>query len=192
MSTSTEFVFLAEFELPMAVVNFSYHAEMNRPYSLAVLTHVREDDATLSPDEMVGGRCTLRIATNAAPDVRCLHGMVIEAAEVGVTEHGVLYRFEVQATIARSNLRVRSRIFVEKTLRQIIDLVLTDDPLQKQAQQRSPTTQICLHRTRQRPSSTSGESKTLGGWTTKRLGHTVCSTRRVTSRFSSGCWRKKE
>jgi type VI secretion system secreted protein VgrG len=57
-----------------------------------------------------------------------VHGIVVEAEEVGEAVGGVLYRVVLMPPWARAAHRTRSRIFLEKTTRRIIENVLLQDP----------------------------------------------------------------
>src|SRR5262249_36754972 len=80
------------------------------------------------PEELIGARATLRIATATAPSYRYLHGVVTEAEELGPIDRGMLYRIVLSPPLARAAHRTRCRIFLAKTTRQIIDAVLHGDP----------------------------------------------------------------
>ncbi len=127
-----EYEFVAEFNItsaPLSVVRFRYTGELSQLHRLSVLVHVRDLNTALTPEDMVGARCSLRLTTLAEPATRCVHGVVVEAEELGTTEAGVLYQIRAEAPLVRARYRVRSQVFVDKTTRQIIEQVLTADPL---------------------------------------------------------------
>jgi type VI secretion system secreted protein VgrG len=82
----------------------------------------------VDPDDLIQTRATLRIATHTAPAFRVVHGIIVEAEELGPAHGGMLYRVVLAAPLARAMHRTRCRIFLEKTTRQIIDAVLLGDP----------------------------------------------------------------
>lgn len=134
MSDNRDFAFLAEFDGPMEVVRFRFESAMSAPYALTLLVHMRDLDTELQPETMLGGRATLRIMTTTTPASRCIHGVVLQAEELGLTEHGVLYELQLGPPLDRSAFRTQSRVFVEKTTRQIVDAVLAGDPLVREGQ----------------------------------------------------------
>jgi type VI secretion system secreted protein VgrG len=81
--------------------------------------------ATLAPAELLGERACLRIATLVSPGYRIIHGVITEAEHLAPVPEGRLYRVVVEAPLALARYRIRSRVFVDKTLRQIIDAVLS-------------------------------------------------------------------
>ncbi len=78
--------------------------------------------------ELAGARATLRIPTLSSPSHRVVHGVIAEAEELHPTEHGMAYRVTLVPPLARALHRVRCRIFLDKTLRQIVDEVLSGEP----------------------------------------------------------------
>ncbi|AUX20555.1 hypothetical protein SOCEGT47_010270 [Sorangium cellulosum] len=95
-------------------------------YELVLVAH--EPAPAVDPEEIIGTRATLRIATRAEPAYRVVHGIITEAEELGPIYDGMLYRVVLSPPLARSMHRTRCRIFLEKTTRQIIDAVLQGDP----------------------------------------------------------------
>ena len=95
-------------------------------YELVLFAHAPAPE--VDPEDLIGTRATLRLATLSAPDYRVVHGIVTEAEELGAIYNGMLYRVVLSPPLARSMHRTRCRIFLEKTTRQIIDAVLGGDP----------------------------------------------------------------
>lgn len=97
-------------------------------YRYEITAFVREPAPMLDPDELVQSRATLRFATLTEPAYRVVHGVIVEAEEVGPMPGGMLYRLVLAPPLVRAMHRARCRIFLEKTNRQIIDAVLQGDP----------------------------------------------------------------
>jgi type VI secretion system secreted protein VgrG len=81
--------------------------------------------------DLAGKRCSLRIATLSKPAFKTVHGIVVEAEEIASLPEGRTLRVALMPPWARSRHRKRCRIFLDKTLRQIIEAVLQGDPLMK-------------------------------------------------------------
>jgi len=77
--------------------------------------------------ELIGKRATLRIATLSVPLFKTVHGIVTEAEEISNLPEGRTLRLVLSPPWARAQHRRNCRIFLEKTLRQIIETVLQDD-----------------------------------------------------------------
>jgi type VI secretion system secreted protein VgrG len=125
---SDDFAFFVEGGQELRVVEFAMTSEMSAPFSLDLVVHLRDAEAELAPEDLLGMRATLRIATMAEPAVRSVHGVVLEAEEIGESRQGVIYTLRVGPPLERGRFRSTSRVFVEKTTRQIVDSVLTRDP----------------------------------------------------------------
>ena len=82
---------------------------------------------------LIGKRATLRIATLSTPAFKTLHGVIAEAEEIAALPEGRTLRVVLSPPWARAAHRRRCRIFLDKTLRQIIESVLLDDPLVRKA-----------------------------------------------------------
>ncbi|KYF75451.1 hypothetical protein BE11_26205 [Sorangium cellulosum] len=97
-------------------------------YRYEISCLAREPAPEVDPSELVGASATLRLATFTIPAYRVVHGIVVEAEELGQVHDAVLYRLVLMPPIARAMHRTRCRIFLEKTTRQIIEAVLEGDP----------------------------------------------------------------
>lgn len=86
--------------------------------------------ADLDPRGLVGMRAGLRIDTQTAPAIKYLHGVVTEAEDLSTTTEGDVIRVVLEAPLVRSKYRRRSRIFLNKTVKQIVEAVLACDPQQ--------------------------------------------------------------
>lgn len=115
----------------LRVVSFRARDEMSAPYEVRLVLQAHGKDAEVDPEALVGALGTLRIATLSEPAIRCIHGLVAEAAEVGATREGMLYEVILVPPVMRAAHRARSRIFLEKSTRQILEAVLLGDPKMK-------------------------------------------------------------
>lgn len=87
----------------------------------------------VDPADLVGRHGTLRITTTTNPPCRVVHGVISEAEELYPVPEGMLMRVVLSPPLVRAAHRKRSRIFLEKSLRQIIEAVLNTDTLYQQA-----------------------------------------------------------
>ena len=110
------------------VARFDLQDEISHPYELRVLLHARSVDDEVDPFDLVGKSATLRIATGTSPEVRAVHGLIVSAEDKGATHTGSLYEVVLLPPLARAMHRKRSRVFLDKTTRQIIEAVLQSDP----------------------------------------------------------------
>lgn len=101
---------------------------MSTLYRYEIIAFARESGAELDPDELVQMRATLRFATTTDPSYRVIHGVIVEAEELGTVPFGTMIRLILAPPLVRAMHRTRCRIFLEKTTRQIIDAVLQGDP----------------------------------------------------------------
>jgi len=76
----------------LQVVSFEGQEELSSLYRYEVTLFARTPAPEVDPYELVGSRATLRIATLTSPDFRVVHGVVVEAEEVGPIPEGMLYR----------------------------------------------------------------------------------------------------
>jgi type VI secretion system secreted protein VgrG len=112
----------------LQVVRFHGHEEISALYRYELTLLAREPNAEVDLGTLVGARATLRIATLSQPAYRLVHGVIAEAEEIGAVPEGLLYRAVLAPPLVRARHRTRCRIFLEKTLRQIINAVLQGDP----------------------------------------------------------------
>ena len=95
-------------------------------YELTLLA--RAPAPEVDPHDLIGARATLRIATLTAPAFKLVHGVIVEAEELGPVPEGMLYRAVLMPPLVRAQHRTRCRIFLEKTTREIVNAVLQGDP----------------------------------------------------------------
>ncbi|NUP09133.1 MAG: type VI secretion system tip protein VgrG [Polyangiaceae bacterium] len=104
---------------------------MSSPYEAKIILKAKSPDEEIDPETMIGQLATLRIATLSDPGVRCVHGIVVEALEIGSSRAGMIYEVVLAPPVIRAAHRVRCRIFLEKSTKEIIEAVLTTDPKMK-------------------------------------------------------------
>lgn len=112
----------------LRVVDFVGREGISTLYRYEITVFAREPAPEVDPDDLMGARATLRVATGTEPRSRVVHGILTEAEELGPVQGGVLYRVVLSPPLARAAHRARCRIFLQKTTRQIIDAVLQGDP----------------------------------------------------------------
>jgi type VI secretion system secreted protein VgrG len=109
------------------VVRFTLEDAMSSPYELKLLLHAQSPGDEVDPFELLGKLGTLRIFTCTEPPVRSIHGVIVSAEDKGQSRAGSLYELVLHPPVARAMHRKRSRIFLEKTTKQIIEAVLKGD-----------------------------------------------------------------
>ncbi len=115
----------------LRVVSWELEDALSACYQLKLVLRAKTVDDEIDPEALIGKLGTLRIHTLSDPAVRVLHGLVIEAAEIGSSQSGMLYELVLAPPLVRAAHRVTSRIFLEKTTKQILEAVLTGDPQMK-------------------------------------------------------------
>ncbi|WP_437736876.1 type VI secretion system Vgr family protein [Sorangium sp. So ce1335] len=97
-------------------------------YHYEITALIREPAPEIDPDGLIQARATLRFTTTTEPMWRVVHGLVVEAEELGPVPGGMCYRIVLAPPLLRAMHRTRCRIFLGKTTRQIVDAVLQGDP----------------------------------------------------------------
>lgn len=115
------------------VVRFRGYEEISSLYRYHITLLARGPAAEVDPYDLSGKRGSLRIATLTEPATKVVHGIIVEAEEVNPLPDGMLYDVVLAPPLVRAAHRTRSRIFLDKTTRQIIDAVLQGDPLLRRA-----------------------------------------------------------
>lgn len=113
----------------LRVVAFSGREAISALYRYTLILYARDPAQPVDPDDIVGQRATLRILTQTEPGIRYVHGVITEAEEMGPAPYGMLYQITLEPPLVRMAHRTRSRIFLEKTTRQILEAVLLGEPL---------------------------------------------------------------
>src|SRR6185437_5733850 len=112
----------------LQVVRFTGREELSALYRYEIMLLCRATAPEVDPHDLIGARATLRIDTLTQPSCRLVHGVIVEAEELGPVPEGTLHRVVLMAPWVRAQHRTRCRIFHEKTTRQIIEAVLLGDP----------------------------------------------------------------
>jgi type VI secretion system secreted protein VgrG len=112
----------------LQVVRFHGREEISSlaRYELTLLAKTPAPE--VDPQALMGARATLRIATLTRPAYKLVHGVLVEAEEIGAVPDGMLYRVVLVPPLVRARHRTRCRIFLDKTTRQVIEAVLQGDP----------------------------------------------------------------
>ncbi|EYF05093.1 type VI secretion system Vgr family protein [Chondromyces apiculatus] len=111
----------------LEVVRFQGREALSALYRYEIVLLARAQPVDV--DALVGKRASLRIATGSTPAWKVVHGLVTEAEEIASLPEGRTLRVLLSPPLARATHRRRCRIFLDKTLRQIVDAVLLGDPL---------------------------------------------------------------
>ena len=120
---------LADVSSQLRVVLFHGREAISSLYRYEIVLLARSTGPEIDPDAIrFQRRATLRIATHTVPAYRVLHGVITEAEEMHPVNEGMLFRVTVEPPLVRAAYRKRCRIFLDKTLRQILRAVLQGDP----------------------------------------------------------------
>ncbi len=112
----------------LRVVSFTGREAISELFRYEIYLYAREPESAVDPADLLGCRATLRMLTRTEPALRYVHGIIAEVEEVGEAGGGVLYRVILMPPWTRAAHRTRSRIFLEKTTKEIIETVLKNDP----------------------------------------------------------------
>ncbi|MDI3290153.1 type VI secretion system tip protein TssI/VgrG [Polyangium sp. 15x6] len=113
----------------LRVVRFRGREALSEPYRYEITLLAKAGASDVDPRDLVGKRATLRIATLSNPPFKVVHGIVREASELADVPEGTLLRVILDPPWARAQHRTRCRIFLDKSLRRILEAVLAGDPL---------------------------------------------------------------
>ncbi|MRG90898.1 type VI secretion system tip protein VgrG [Polyangium spumosum] len=113
----------------LRVVRFRGREALSEPYRYEITLLAKAGAPDVDPRDLVGKRATLRVATLSNPPFKVVHGIVREASELADLPEGALLRVILDPPWARASHRTRSRIFLDKSLRRILEAVLSGDPL---------------------------------------------------------------
>jgi type VI secretion system secreted protein VgrG len=129
---TTELTFVCEdlgdISSQLRVVRFHGREAISSLYRYEIVLLARSTGPEIDPHDLIQRRATLRITTNTLPAFRVVHGVITEAEELHPVNEGMLYRVIVEPPLVRAAYRKRCRIFLDKTLRQILRAVLQGDP----------------------------------------------------------------
>jgi type VI secretion system secreted protein VgrG len=112
----------------LEVLWFRGHEGISELYRYEITVLAKTPNADVELDKLIGARATLRIRTYAEPAYRLVHGVITEAEDLSSVPEGMVYRLVLMPPLARATHRQRSRIFLDKTIRRIVDAVVTSDP----------------------------------------------------------------
>ncbi len=112
----------------LQVVRFRGHEELSTLSRYELTLFAKSPAPEVDPHDLVRCRATLRMKTLTDPGYRVVHGVITEAEELGPVPDGMLYRVILRPPLARAGHRQRCRIFLDKTVRQVLDAVLHGDP----------------------------------------------------------------
>lgn len=112
----------------LEVLWFKGHEEMSALFRYELIVLAKTPNADIDLQKMIGARGALRIRTYADPAYRMVHGVITEAEDIAAVPEGMVYRLVVMPPLARADHRQRSRIFLDKTIRRIVDTAVTSDP----------------------------------------------------------------
>jgi type VI secretion system secreted protein VgrG len=111
----------------LRVVRIAGEEAMSRLFRYELYLLAPKDAAEPSPDELAGKRASLRIATQSQPGFKVVHGVITEAVDAADVPEGAVFRVVLEPPLVRARFRRRCRIFLDKTLRKIIETVLQTD-----------------------------------------------------------------
>jgi type VI secretion system secreted protein VgrG len=112
----------------LLVAQIRAREEMGNLFRYELVVLAKPPAPEVDPGELVGRRATIRITTLTNPPCRVVHGVISEAEELYAAPEGMLYRVVLSPPLVRSKHRKRCRVFLEKSLRQILEAVLAGDP----------------------------------------------------------------
>ncbi|HRI69248.1 MAG TPA: contractile injection system protein, VgrG/Pvc8 family, partial [Polyangium sp.] len=115
----------------LRVVRFRGSEAISAPYRYDLV--LLDTTGMQSVANLIGKRATLRIATQSIPVFKTVHGIVVEAQEVAGLNEGRTIHLTLAPPWTRARHRQRCRIFLEKSLRQIVETVLQSDKLMQKA-----------------------------------------------------------
>lgn len=112
----------------LEVLWFRGHEGISELYRYEITVLAKTPNADVDLEKLIGARAALRIRTYADPAYRLVHGVVTEAEELSSVPEGMVYRVVLMPPLVRATHRRRSRIFLDKTIRAIVDAVVKSDP----------------------------------------------------------------
>lgn len=128
----------------LTVVRFEGREQISALYRYEIILLAGALSEEVDPSDLIHRRASLRIRTLSAPAIKVIHGVIVEAEEIAAAPEGQLYRVVLMPPVARAGFRRRYRVFLEKTPRQIIESVLSGDPLMEKASGSAPDEDLGL------------------------------------------------
>lgn len=117
----------------LLVARVQAHEQLSALFRYEIVVVAKPPAPEVDPSDLVGHHGSLRITTTTNPMCRVVHGVISEAEELYPVPEGMLMRLVLSPPLVRAAHRKRSRIFLEKSLRDIIKAVLDTDKLYQQA-----------------------------------------------------------
>ena len=111
----------------LEVLWFRGHEGISELYRYEITVLAKNPFADVDLAKLIGARATLRIRTYADPAYRLVHGVITEAEDLSSLNEGMVYRLVLMPPLVRTTHRQRSRIFLDKTIRRIVDAVIQGD-----------------------------------------------------------------
>ncbi len=96
---------------------------ISRDYEYEIELGLADDAPPVALADLLASRATLRIHTESTPAIRLVHGLISEVEELEV-EQGHRYRVKLTPPWSLARMMKKSRVFVDKTLGQIIETTL--------------------------------------------------------------------
>ena len=117
----------------LLVARVQGHEQISSLFRYELVVIAKAPAPEVDPADLVGHHASLRITTLTNPPCRVVHGVISEAEELYPVPEGMLMRVVLSPPLIRAAHRKRSRIFLDKSLRQILEAVLGSDKLYQKA-----------------------------------------------------------
>jgi type VI secretion system secreted protein VgrG len=110
----------------LRVLELRAEEALSTPYAFEMELVHDNRGADIDVEAIVGARAALKIFTRTEPTHRIVHGVITSAAQLELSDRADVsrYRIVVEPPIIRAAMIRKSRIFLDKTLREIISAVL--------------------------------------------------------------------
>ncbi|WP_437682416.1 type VI secretion system Vgr family protein [Sorangium sp. So ce131] len=109
----------------LRVVEFRGREAMSELYAFEIELLRLPDAPDVDVADLVGRAAALRIETSTTPASRVVHGIIASAEELGELHEGTRYRVALAPPLLRATMMKKSIIYLEKTLQQIVEQVLS-------------------------------------------------------------------
>jgi type VI secretion system secreted protein VgrG len=109
----------------LRVLEVRGHEALSEPYSFEIDLVRADGGPELDVDDLVGSRASLRFVTETSPAFRLVHGVIAAAEELGEVDGNGRYRVVLAPPLLRAGMMRKSLVFLDKTLLQILEAVLT-------------------------------------------------------------------
>jgi type VI secretion system secreted protein VgrG len=110
----------------LRVLELRAEEALSTPYAFEMELVHDNRGADIDVEAIVGARAAVKVVTRTDPTHRIVHGVITSAAQLELSDRADVsrYRLVVEPPIIRAAMICKSRIFHEKTLREIISAVL--------------------------------------------------------------------